>query len=213
MLSTLRVATVRHALAERFEVRQCIGQAGVLHDRPVELSTVVLTHTLVRVKHMEGEIEGPELHLATSVERLLEMLAAQDEPFIDDAFLREKEECPRSVIRAVEYVNLGDLLQQMPEAPTVGSKRRFYAAGQVLAEPLGVNETRGFHVQDRRIAIAWTRWKLVLPVGILERLGTGMAQTMVEITCEGSFQIWVRLGDDASVDVEVSSVGALKIID
>jgi hypothetical protein len=33
--------------------------------------------------------------------------------------------------------------------------------------------------------MAWTRWRLILPVGILEKLGAGMAQTTVEIACEG----------------------------
>jgi len=163
---------------------------------------------------LRAEIEGPALHLATSVERLLEMLATQNESFIDNAFLRDNnEECLRAVIRAVEGVNLGDLVQQMPEAPVGGSRRRFYVAGQVLAETLGINEKRGFGVQHRRIAIAWTRWRLVIPVGILERSGTGMVQTMVEVTCQGSFQIWARLGDGASVDVEVSSIRGLKLMD
>ena len=40
-----------------------------------------------------------------------------------------------------------------------------------------------------------------------------MVQTMVEVTCQGSFQIWARLGDGASVDVEVSSIRGLKLMD
>jgi PIN domain len=163
---------------------------------------------------LRAEIEGPALHFARSVERLLEMLAAQNEPFIDNAFLRDNnEECLRAVVRAVDGVNLGDLVQQMPEAPIVGSRRRFYVAGPVLGESLGINEKRGFGIQGRRVTIAWTRWRLVIPVGILERSGTGMVQTMVEITCQGSFQIWARLGGETSMDVEVSSVGTLKLID
>jgi hypothetical protein len=54
MSSTLRAATVRYAFAKRFEVRQPIRQAGVLNNLSVELSTIVLTHTSVRVEHVKA---------------------------------------------------------------------------------------------------------------------------------------------------------------
>jgi hypothetical protein len=56
MLSTRKAATVRYAIAERFEVQQPIGQAGVLHDCPVELSTVVLSHSLVPIEYVNAGV-------------------------------------------------------------------------------------------------------------------------------------------------------------
>jgi hypothetical protein len=161
---------------------------------------------------LRAEIEGPELHLATSIEDLLRRLAAEEAAFINNSFLKDNEECSRAVIRAIGDINLAELVQQIPDAPAGGSKSRFYVAGPVLATPLGVNEGRAFCIEGRRTGIAWTRWKLVVPVGILEKLGAGMRQAVVEVPCQGAFQIWARL-QATSVEADVQSVSPIKVID
>ncbi len=70
---------------------------------------------------LRAEIEGPKLHLITSVEHLLESLATYDEPLIGESFLTDNEECSRAVIRAVDDANLGALIQEIPGIPSEGA--------------------------------------------------------------------------------------------
>ena len=55
---SIPIDTVRYAFAEHFEVRQPIRQAGVLNYLSVELLTIVLAHTSVRVEHVKTSVLG-----------------------------------------------------------------------------------------------------------------------------------------------------------
>jgi hypothetical protein len=52
---------------------------------------------------------------------------------------------------------------------------------------------------------------LTIPVGVLEKTGAGMSQVAFNISCRGTFQLWVRLQGE-SVNVEAPHVRSLKII-
>jgi hypothetical protein len=162
---------------------------------------------------LRGEIERTELRLATSVAHLLELLEVPADAFIDEAFVAESEDCTRAVVRAVDDMNLVEVLRDVPNAPPPAEKRKAYLAGPVVAQLLAVNDARGFRVEGRRIGVCWTRWRLTLTVGLLERAGSGLAQTTLEVICEGPFQIWVRMDDEGAVSADVSKAGPLRPVD
>jgi len=52
---------------------------------------------------------------------------------------------------------------------------------------------------------------MAIPIGVLEKVGVGMSQSTVELTCEGNVQLWARLeGED--LEIEAPYIRALKVV-
>ena len=85
-----------------------------------------------------------------------------------------------------------------------GPKRRSYLSGPVIPQLRAVHDSRGFEVEGRRVGVAWTRWGIFMPIGVLERSGGGASISEFEARFEGSFQILARV-DGGELTVEAGA--------
>jgi PIN domain len=161
---------------------------------------------------LRGELANDDLLLATSVEHLLELLSGAGDALLDLEFIQAQEACGSAVAKAVDQADLDAVLLEVVGEEDAGGKRKPYVAGSIVVKPLTVNESRGFQVEGRRVGVGWTRWSVAAPIGILKRVGSGMAVSTVEIEFHANFQLWVRMDDAGGVVAEASAISAIKAV-
>jgi hypothetical protein len=161
---------------------------------------------------LRGELADENLQLATSVAHLLELLAAEEDSVLDLAFLEHEDVCARAIQHAVHGVDLEPVLVAAT-GQGLGAKQRPFVSGVITTTPLGVNASRGFTVEGRRVAVGWTRWRVSAPIGILERVSSGMTATTVEVSFEANIHLWARVDVGGAVTAEASSVSNIRQIE
>jgi hypothetical protein len=77
-----------------------------------------------------------------------------------------------------------------------------------------VRDSRTFQLENRRVAVAWTRWELGFTAGVVVSPPTGKAQLSTAIDCLASVQLLVRANlEDTAVDIQALAVGGLRAVE
>jgi hypothetical protein len=158
-----------------------------------------------------GRLAG-DFHYCRSVTELLDLFAERVDAFVDVEYLNAHPEAAQAVVAALHGEEVLDSLV-VPSELDVPKRSAIFVASPVQARALEVRDSRSFRLENRRVAVAWTRWEFDFTAGVVVSPPAGKAQLSTVIDCLASVQLLVRADlEDAAVDIQALAVAGLRAV-